>query len=459
MRTAYRMPAVTDFAFLLLAACIAAAPGAAWAKVDLVTLPAREKVQLTIYNSADLTLARDTRSLTLRKGRNRLQFSWANTLIDPTSMEMLPLSGARDISVGSLEYPPRVTGLGIWNLDSQVTGKVPFEITYFTSGISWRAYYLATLAPDESAVRLEGYVRVNNNSGEDYENAETRLIVGKINLLDRIAELARRPEPYGRPGTVAPVPRPAPSFDAMYRMEGKAVAAKAAMEAPKEIRKEGLSEYFLYTIEGTEDVPDGWGKRLVSFVADPVPVKNLYRYEEERYGNAPVRFLSFANDKEHRLGKEPIPDGLVKVFRRIDREGRLSYVGARDTKYIPVGEEAALNLGPTDQVSVKPVLMELSTDNYEWRETRVGGDPQVITGWDEHRTVKVEVANYREIPVKVEIRRNFPGTNWTLSNEGEFGSYEKVDADTVQYTLELPARARKTFTYRHHLRTGSRANH
>jgi len=32
--------------------------GGAWAKVDLVTLPTRGEVQLTIYNSADLTLAR-----------------------------------------------------------------------------------------------------------------------------------------------------------------------------------------------------------------------------------------------------------------------------------------------------------------------------------------------------------------------------------------------------------------
>jgi len=32
----------------------------AHAKVDLVTLPTRDTVQLTIYNSADLTLVRDS---------------------------------------------------------------------------------------------------------------------------------------------------------------------------------------------------------------------------------------------------------------------------------------------------------------------------------------------------------------------------------------------------------------
>ena len=44
-------------------------------KVDLVTLPTRDTVQLTIYNSADLTLVRESRALTLKEGLNKLQFS------------------------------------------------------------------------------------------------------------------------------------------------------------------------------------------------------------------------------------------------------------------------------------------------------------------------------------------------------------------------------------------------
>ena len=34
----------------------------------------------------------------------------------------------------------------------------------------------------------------------------------------------------------------------------------------KQIIKEGLSEYFIYTIEGTETIPNGWSKQLRSFV-------------------------------------------------------------------------------------------------------------------------------------------------------------------------------------------------
>jgi len=144
--------------------------GAAEGKVDLVTLPTRDTVQLTIYNSVDMTLVRESRALTVKEGANRLQFSWANTLIDPTSLEMLPKANADKIDIADLTYPPRVKNLGLWNVESRLTGKLPVEITFLTSGLTWRAFYMGTLAEDEKTMRLTGYVRVANNSGEDYEN-------------------------------------------------------------------------------------------------------------------------------------------------------------------------------------------------------------------------------------------------------------------------------------------------
>ncbi|KKK71591.1 hypothetical protein LCGC14_2912370, partial [marine sediment metagenome] len=57
------------------------------AAVDLVTVPRREGTQLTIYNSEDITMVREHRLLTVKQGINRIQFSWANTLIDPTSID------------------------------------------------------------------------------------------------------------------------------------------------------------------------------------------------------------------------------------------------------------------------------------------------------------------------------------------------------------------------------------
>jgi len=428
----------------LILLIIIAVASVAQAKVDLVTLPSRETVQLTIYNSADMTLVRESRDLTLKNGGNKLQFSWANTLIDPTSLEMLPKANADKIDIADLTYPPRVRNLGLWNIKSNVAGKVPVEITYLTSGLSWRAFYMGTLAEDEKTMRLQGYVRVTNNSGEDYENAQTRLIVGKVHILDQIAELARRQYPFGRPGEV-PVER-----EAIQARLGKAVQFKEAfadaafayeIARPKEIKKEGLSEYFLYTIEGTETIPTGWSKRLLSFDVDEVPVINLYKYEEERYGPSVVRFLSFKNDKEHKLGDTPIPGGMLKVYRNVDEKEHLGYVGQSNFKYIPVDEDVELNLGAVANVVVEPTLMDYRTENYRFDR---GGN---ISGWDEIQKFKIEVKNTREIDVKVVIQRNFNTPYWKLEKSGEFDKFDKIDVDTVKFTLILKPRSAKKFEY------------
>ena len=164
----------------------------AHAAIDLVTVPARDAVQLTIYNSDDITLVRDRRTLTFKKGENKIQFSWANTLIDPTSVEFRALQNQDSIEIEDVSYPPGRNDALIWNINSKVDGPVAVEITYFTSGITWAADYVALANEKEEKIELVGKVAVANNSGEDYENAQTRLIVGTIHLVEKIADLARR---------------------------------------------------------------------------------------------------------------------------------------------------------------------------------------------------------------------------------------------------------------------------
>jgi len=417
----------------------------AFGKVDLVTLPPRDTVQLTIYNSADMTLVRESRALTLKQGENALQFAWENTLIDPTSLEMVPKGNAGAIEIAELVYPARVKNLGLWSVQSKASGKTPVEISYLTSGLSWRAFYMGTLSHDEKTMRLQAYVRVTNNSGEDYENAQVRLIVGKVHILDQIADLARREYPYGRPGVAMEAESRAAGVAGKRQMERLSMPSAPmptmALAVPKQIVKEGLSEYFLYTIEGTETIPNGWSKRLLSFDVNGVPAVNLYKFEPERYGSKVVRFLSFKNDKEHQLGRTPIPGGVLKVYRAADAQEHLSYTGQSSFKYIPVDQDVELNLGSVSDIVVEPTLMESRTDNYRFDQKRN------VSGWDEIQVFEVTVKNTRDIPVKVEIRRNFPTTYWTLQRSGQVEEFEKVDADTVKFGLLLQPRSERKFQY------------
>ena len=419
----------------------------AHAAIDLVTVPHRDSVQLTIYNSADITLAKDRRYLTFKKGENQIQFSWANTLIDPTSVEFRVLKQADKVEVIDTTYPPNRPDALIWNIESQVEGEVPVEIIYFTSGLTWQADYVAIATPDESKIDLSGLVKVANNSGEDYENAQVRLIVGTIQLVENIADLARR-------GHRQP-PRPRDELQRKFK-RAERLAELAAEEPPEEsgapleeakkIVKEGLSEYFIYTIGGTETVPNRWAKRLPSLRVTDVPIKVIYRYSDVKYGRVVTKFYKFKNRKvegkpegEPNLGEEPLPDGMVRVFKR-DNADNLTFIGQCGIKYMPMGEDVELNLGHDPDV-----LLERKTMNFKKYDFTMEswGRTRRIVGYNTDTHYKTRIKNTKGLAIQFEIERRFGG-DWELKTSQH---YDKLDRQTARFVLQLAPGEEKTFEY------------
>jgi hypothetical protein len=215
----------------------------------------------------------------------------------------------------------------------------------------------------------------------------------------------------------------------------------------KKIVREGLSEYFLYTVEGRDTVPTGWSKRLPSFQAAAVPITSYYKFERETWGDSVMRFYRFTNSITSHLGAEPLPDGAVKAFRFATDDRLYAFIGRASVKYIPVNETVELELGPDLEVQVKPSLM-----NWEKSNVQFDNDGNV-KGWTVRETWQVEVQNSRDIPVTLDVRRNFSG-DWKLETST---AYESVDATKVKFALSLPPRERRTFTYTVTLNFGTNA--
>ncbi|MGB2754091.1 MAG: hypothetical protein WBD75_10955 [Phycisphaerae bacterium] len=413
----------------VVAALLAA--GAAQARnIDLVTLPPRDTVQLTIYNSEDLTLVKETRSITFKKGSNRLQFSWARTLIDPTSVYFRPLEHEDEIEVLDTTFPGDRPQVLIWEVDSEFEGQARVEVSYFTSGIAWSADYVMITNPEETQMSCDGYVTVVNNSGEDYAGAQVRLVVGVVNLVEKIRQLARGRPPAKNGG------KKTLRFGAMRGAVDEAdFAADSALgvgggAAAPRIVKEGLSEYFIFTVEGEQTVKNGWAQRMVSFKAREVPFEILYRLREHQYGPRPVRFFILANDEEHKMGESPLPDGVIRVFRDNGKDG-LAYYTTQATKYIPIKERIELNVGTDDEIVYERVVLDLARSDFIFDHT-----PPVVVGWNETRSWQEEVRNYRAKPITIEIRH-------VLGGHVEFAmedSPKLFDYHTVEYVVEVPAR-------------------
>lgn len=409
------------------------------ARINVTTLPGRDSVQLTIYNSVDLTLVKETRTLTFKKGSNRLEFSWANTLIDPTSVEFRPLKQADQIEVLDVRFPPRVANTLEWNIQSEVDGEVPVEIRYFTSGIFWRADYVCEANANENEMRFAGNVRVTNGSGEDYPGAQIRLIVGVVRLVEQIVDLSLR-DSAQLLGDRRRLNEPADDLfeekrrkllDRFRDMDGKADAQQ------KNVVKEALGEYFLYTVEGRDTIQNGWSKRLPSFNTPEVPITSYYKYEKERFGNAVIRFYKFKNDEDSKLGTEPLPDGSVMAFRTVTDDSLYNFVGRTNVKYIPIDEEVEMQLGHDPEVRIAPKLMD-------WRKVDVRFNAAGnVSGWTTQEDWTFELQNSKSIPVTLDIRRNFAG-DWEVASDDAF---EKVDATKIKYVLKLKPGEKRTLKY------------
>lgn len=423
--------------------------------IDLSTVPERNTVQLTIYNSEDLTLVRETRQIVFKPGQNRLQFSWANTLIDPTSVQLEFKDHAESLTLTETAFPHDKPQMLYWDVQSEMNGPATVEISYFTSGISWSADYTCIASPNEQTMAIEGYVRVQNNSGEDYENAQVRLVVGTINLVQPIRQLAQQ----GMGEEQAQRVRRAQLRGVMEdgKAEVMSFAAGRAVDAatePKQVAKQGLSEYFIFTIEGRETVPNGWAKRLRSFQADNADMRVQYRYRQREYGPQLVRMYLLKNDQDSGMGNAPLPDGIYRIFQRTGQDG-LKYLAQQHRKYIPAGDKIELNLGVDPNVVFELKQLAATRDQFlmQWKNSEwlfEPGKPAMriepnsdVVGWRENQSFAREIFNTTDRPIQVQVRRSFSGAVTFISELNA----TTHDVNTVQYTVTLQPGEKRNVRY------------
>jgi hypothetical protein len=325
---------------------------------------------------------------------------------------------------------------------------------------------------------------VTNNSGELYDNAQTRMVVGTINLVEKIRDLATRPAP-GRTYGAAPAEEREKMRDAFRQgvlmAEGAAGPMGGAMPAdkPAEVIKQGLSEYFLFTIDGREDIKDKEPKRLVALKVGEVPLECLYKLSDRDGGQAFTKYYRFKNlklkddkgvDKKlpamENLGLSPLPDGMVRLFFEYANKD-LAYVGGTQTKYVPIGDRVEVNVGRDPDITIKRQLKDQKITNivvrqYKRRLNNTFVQYYDLTDWDETFYFEEEIVSGKSVPVKVELERRFDSNvilwsedaqpkDWNSDEQGAYvdlhevpGRKELVDQQHVKYFLDLKPGEKKT---------------
>ncbi|HEY2584820.1 MAG TPA: hypothetical protein VGI81_03525 [Tepidisphaeraceae bacterium] len=368
-------------------ALVALAAPAASARIKLITLPPRERVEIQLDNPA-ATLVEEERIVPLVKGDNQVDFSWANTPINPETIvfRVIPPpaggAGAPDVKVLSVSYPPNEAAL-VWALAASGSGSARVRISYILGNLNKTFAYRAVAARDEGSITLAQYMRLDNLANEEYANTQ------------------------------------------LWAGFGKEFLKPVGINETKEMR---VARY------------------------EKVPVRKTYTASVDEFGyidqpqnklRVPMHYV-IRNDKASGLGAAPLPDGKVRIFiEGTDKDSGATFLGEDWGHFTPIDDEMRLYLGVAQDISVKRTIDR----NEQWR---VAGNlfDQVVTIKYEIENFKDQPVTLDVVESLRHIRNEVRGdtgrdVQWELGADTTFPGgpdKDKSTFDRLVFHVNLPAR-------------------
>lgn len=286
----------------VFALAVFAAARSADARVKLITLPVRERVEIQLDNP-NATLVEEERIVPLVKGENQVDFSWANTQIDPNTIVFRvlgPAGGAdraHEINVLSVSYPPNESAL-VWSVATNVSGPARVRISYLLGNLTKSFSYRAVASHDETTLDLSQYMRLNNLANEEFR--DTGLWAG-----------------FG----------------------------------PRFQKPIGLNETKEVLVEKYQAIPI-----QKTYTCDPAEFDFIDPAQQKL--RVPMHYV-LKNDASHHLGKAALQYGKVRIF--IDGAGQngqasSAFLGEDWGKFTPKDDEMRLYLGVAQDISVKRTI-------------------------------------------------------------------------------------------------------
>jgi len=424
--------------FPLLVVCLSwvcARPVAAEPKVTMTASVPRGALAITIYNPA-VSLIQEQRQLSLVKGLNEFRISWAGVNVTRDSVRLMLLDGAREVEIRDAVRPANDPNTVIWHLEAKRDGTYPISLSYYVGRFAWDADYVLTVDDQEKSVWLKVWADITNGTGEDYQDAKVRLVLGEVRLLSAgvaagapssaMPTLAQ-PTPPGAPGPSGPAG--APGYTAGY--------GAAEKEAPAPFAREGFADYTFYDLARPESLDSGETKRIILAASGGLALRKVYTFDPELFGsNVAVRYW-IENKKEYGLG--PLPPGLVRVYRQ-DKDGGLSLLGEDVLSYVPVGETAKIYLGVT-----RNLIVEVAQTDYQRSDEQWAPDKSRLIQYTEQSAYKVTVKNRKPEAVELIVRQQIPTDAKLLEAQPK---PNQPRLGLLEWTMNLAPGETRELTYR-----------
>jgi hypothetical protein len=358
------------------------------------------------------------------------------TQLEPDSVLLTNQAGRGTIKILEQNYN---SGVGTqerlkpnlrWQIESEKAQNLRAELAYITGGLSWQAAY-NVIVPDAADVTgdqgadILGWVTISNQSGADFPAARIQLMAG---------DGAKTQEE---------------SFRTPKQMMSAGIAGNTESEE-MQIGQKAFDDFHLYDLNRTINLGDGEVKQVQFLTADGVSISRTYVYdgaatnrqpvyggrvnEEQEYGLDATRSKvniaqEIRNTSANHLGI-PLPSGRLRLYRR-DSRGQIEFVG-----------ESLIPHTPTEgSISI------ISGDVFDVKGARTQTDFHVSeNGRTLDEIIQVKLTNQKPQPVVVTVLEHlYRGKNWEINDKS--ADYTKVDSNTIQFPIQVPAKGESTLTY------------
>jgi len=296
----------------------------------------------------------------------------------------------------------------VWMLENKLSRSQKLEASYLTSGINWKADYVAVLNKSDTMTDLTGWVTIDNRSGATYQNALLKLVAGDINRVQGEMRMD-----YARP-------------------------MAAAKEASPQFKEESFFEYHLYTLDRRTTIKDNQTKQMTLLDANQVPLEKLflfagspqyYYYQMNQSSNKQKVgvFLELENSKKNNLGI-PLPKGTIRVYKE-DKDGSLQFIGEDRIDHTPKDEKFKIKIGEAFDV----IGERIQTD-YK----RLGPNLFEVA-------FEVSIRNHKKEDIKVLVEEPIPG-DWEMLLKTH--PYERLSAHLIRFEVPVAKDKEEKVKYR-----------
>jgi hypothetical protein len=298
----------------------------------------------------------------------------------------------------------------IWTVQNDGAAKHRVEASYLARSLAWNADYVLTVARDDKAADLNGWVTLTNNSGTAFRNARLQLVAGDLNRVRQqmgkmLADVAER--------------------------RAEAPAASMVQEA--------FSDYHLYSMNRKTTINNAQTKQVSLLEGTGVPVNKRYivngqqyYYRNQHHPGSPVKdlvqvYYQFRNEAKAGLGL-PMPAGVLRVYQQ-DSKGGVHFVGEDRILHTPKDETLNIKIG-----NAFDVVCERKQTDFEKIASNVYELEYEIT-----------LRNHKATAVSVEVNEPIGGTWRMLRSSHE---WTKTDAWASQFMVPVAADGTAVLKYR-----------